>query len=133
MDRDVIVAIRHGINLGLFQVWGQFNCSGSIDLDKHKLVNQIIMKVGKVSDRWRNFGEVSDSYRAFDAQTVRFKEYSFLLQPLEKMAISTSELDVAEALTAENMAANTYLCFILLVEVSRQHFKILLELRFSLQ
>ena len=130
-DRDVIVAIQHGINLCLFQVWSQFNCSCSIDVNKHKLVNKIFTKVGKVSNRWHNFGEVSNSYWVLNAQTIRFKEYSFLLQPIEEMAFGALKLDVAEAAVAKNMAVDAYLRFILSFNMGRRHFEILFELRFS--
>jgi len=49
------------------------------------------------------------------------------------MAIRASKLDVAEAVVAENMAANAYLCLVLSFNAGSQHFEVFFEFRFSSQ
>jgi len=51
-------------------------------------------------------------------QAVRFGKDAFLLDLSMKLVVSTVGLDVTKAVVTEHMAANAYICLILLFDLS---------------
>jgi len=57
-------------------------------------LTRVCTKIGVVSKGRGNFCEVSNGDWAVDAQTVRFKEDTFSLQPSKEISIRAAEFDV---------------------------------------
>jgi len=130
-DWDEVIAIQHGVELHLLEVWHKFNCSGSIDINQHKLVDKMCTKVGKMCQGGCNLGKVAGSDRAVNAQTICFKKDALFLQPGEKIAVSAAKLDVAETAVTQDVAANANLYLVLFFKANGHHFKIHFKFRFS--
>jgi len=64
-----------------------------------------------------NFCKVSDSYQTFYFETVRFKEYAYLLEPRKEVIFVTLKFNVADALITKHMATNTNVHLVLLINL----------------
>jgi len=65
--------------LGWFQVRGEFDNGCSFDIDQHKLVDKVRMKVGEMGEGRGDFCKVANGDGAFDAQIIQFKKNTFSL------------------------------------------------------
>jgi len=126
-NRDEVIAVRHCFELGLFQVRGEENGSGSVDINHRKLRMKFVAKVGEVGEDWVNFCEVSDSYRAIRAEAIGFDEDVRLLYPCEEVVVFAAELNVAEAAVAQHVASDAHVCLILIIVPHGGHFEELLK------
>jgi len=130
-NRYVIIAICHGVKLSISKIWGKFYGSFCRDLDKHQLVNHVFSKEGKVCDIRCNFCKIAGHNRTLDAETIRFNENVFLLEPAKKMTVVALKLDVAECTVAQHVASNANMCLVVFFIASSGHFKELLKFGFS--
>jgi len=80
-DRDKIVAVQHGIEPRLLEVRCKFDRGVSVNVDQHKLVDDVLSKIGKMHQGGGNLYEITSGDWAIDAQVVRFEKDSFFLQP----------------------------------------------------
>jgi len=93
----------------------------------------VFSKINKVGDGRIDFGEVSNSCWMISPQTVGFYEDEFLLDPCKQLVFRAVELDTAEAVVAEHVAADANMCLILFVIASGQHIEEFLKFIFACQ
>jgi len=91
----------------------------------------MITKVGEVSERRFDFGEVPDRDRAFHSQAVGFKEDAGLLEPREEVVFVTFKFDATEVSVTKHVASNAYVRLILFIDPCGRHFKELLKFSFA--
>jgi len=103
---SVLITIRHCFKLRLFEVRSEVNSGLCINVNQQKLIGQMILKVCEMDDVSSYFCEVPNCDQMISAQTVRFEENLFFLEPIQEMSICALEFDVANAAIAHHMAAN---------------------------
>jgi len=95
-DRCKLIAVGHGFELDGFEVGCKIDCCFGIYLNRHALIDEVLVEVGKVSNRRVDFCKVANSNWTFGAKTVGFKEYFGFLEPSEEVRIGAVELDAAK-------------------------------------
>jgi len=112
-DRNIIVSIRHRVDLGLLEVRGEVDRGVSIDLDHQQLIGEVFAEVGKVSKFGCNLCKVAYGDRTLDTQAIRFKEDFVFLQPCEKSGRFAVKFDVTQGSVAEHVATDAHVLLFL--------------------
>jgi len=91
----------------------------------------MITKVGEVSERRFDFGEVPDRDRAFHSKAVGFKKDAGLLEPREEVVFVAFKFDAAEGSVTKHVASDAYVRFALFFVTGHRYFKELFEFGFA--
>ena len=91
----------------------------------------MITKVGEVSERRFDFGEVPNRYRSFHSKAVGFKKDAGLLEPREEVVFVTFKFDAADGSVTKHVASDAYVRLILFINPHGRHFKELLKFSFA--
>jgi len=91
----------------------------------------MITKVGEVSERRFDFGEVPNRYRSFHSKAVGFKKDAGLLEPREEVVFVAFKFDTAEVSVTKHVASDAYVSLILFIDTRGRHFKVLLKCSFT--
>jgi len=63
-----------------------------INLNQHELIDEMRSEVGKVRDRWINFGEIADSGWSFGAKSICFNKDLCFFQPCKEVRFGAINL-----------------------------------------
>ena len=91
----------------------------------------MITKVGEVSKRRFDLGEVPDRHRSFHSKAVRFNKDTGLLEPRKEVIFITFKFDTAEASVTQHVASNANVRLVLFIDPHGRHFKKLLKFSFA--
>jgi len=67
---DIVISIRHGIELCLLKMRSEFDCGIRIDVNQQELTHKMVMEVGKVGESRFDFCKVTDSYWPRGSQSI---------------------------------------------------------------
>jgi len=99
-DWYIFIAIGHGFKLCMLEMWGKKNSSIGIDINEHELVDEVAVKICKVSKHRIEFHKVADGNQTFGSQAIRFNKHFGLLKPCEEMILIAVKFDTSNGLIA---------------------------------
>jgi len=81
-------------------MWSKFDSCISINVDQHKLVNKVLLEIGKISEMWGEFCKISNSNLMFGSQAVRFNKNFGFLKPCKKVVLRAMEFNTTKSMVA---------------------------------